>query len=169
MRIRATPLAVVLVLLLAGGVLVSVGVAPTFGTDADYEWTTVTVAEENGENLTSVRVRLADTYQKRYTGLSDTETLPSGEGMLFVHEKEGTHTYVMRKMDFPLDILFIDANGTITTVHHAPLPSETPSEDLVRYRGHAKYVLEVPAGFANETCIEVGDRVLIPQDVESDS
>ncbi|MFB6155378.1 MAG: DUF192 domain-containing protein [Haloferacaceae archaeon] len=169
MRSRVPLVAAVSALALAGVLLVAVGVGypPTagLGSDGDYQWTSVTVADENGTALATVRVRVADTYQKRYTGLSDTESLGRREGMLFVHPNEATHTYVMRRMDFPLDMLFVDANGTVTTIHHAPVPEDTPSEDLVRYRGRAKYVLEVPAGFANETGVEVGDCVSIPDDV----
>ncbi|MFC4358313.1 DUF192 domain-containing protein [Halobium salinum] len=137
--------------------------ATTTATDGPtYDRETVSV-ENGSRTLATIEVRIADTYEKRYTGLSDTESLDSGEGMLFVHDEEGRHAYVMRKMDFPLDILFVDANGTITTIHHAPVPPEgTSGNELERYRGTGKYVLEVPMGYANETGIEVGDRLVIP-------
>jgi uncharacterized membrane protein (UPF0127 family) len=130
-------------------------------TGDDYERTTVTLSDENGTKLATVDVRVADTFPKRYTGLSDTESLRYGEGMLFIHEKEGHYEYVMREMDFPLDIIFVDANGTVTSVHHAPVPSETPGDDLRRYGGYGKYVLEVPMGYANATGISEGDTVVI--------
>lgn len=127
----------------------------------DYNRTTVSIVSE-GEVLTEVDVRVADTYEKRHTGLSDTESLGPDEGMLFVHDSEGEHAYVMREMDFPLDIVFIDADGTITRIHHAELPPEgTSGDDLTRYRGTGKYVLEVPYGYTNETGVDVGDRVRI--------
>ncbi|WP_423751098.1 DUF192 domain-containing protein [Salinirarus marinus] len=124
-----------------------------------YERTTVTFVDENGTELAAVQVRVADTLAKRYTGLSDTESLDDGEGMLFVHDSEGTHAYVMRKMDFPLDIVFVDASGTVTAVHHAPLPAGDGG--LKRYRGRGKYVVEVPMGYTNETGIDVGDRMVV--------
>ena len=124
-----------------------------------YDRTTVTFVDENGTELATVRVRIADTLMKRYTGLSNTESLDSGEGMLFVHDSEGEHAYVMRDMDFPLDVIFVDASGTVTTVHHAPLPSGDGA--LKRYRGRGKYVVEVPMGYTNETGIEVGDRMVV--------
>jgi uncharacterized membrane protein (UPF0127 family) len=135
------------------------GVFPT----GAYERTTVTVVDdEGGETLATVHVRVADTFQKRYTGLSDTGSLGPHEGMLFVHEEEGRHAYVMRKMDFPIDIVFVDANGTITAIHHAELPPEgTAGDELTRYRGTGKYVLELPYGYTNRTCIDVGDRIRI--------
>jgi len=168
MRSRTAVVAVAAVLLVvAGGAFaLDSGSLPVPGTggDGEYEWATVEITDESGATLATVRVRIADTRMKRYTGLSETSSLAVDEGMLFVHPSEGEHTYVMRRMDFPLDIVFVDANGTITTVHHAPVPEETPSEDLVRYSGRGKYVLEVPMGFTDEHGVEVGDRVVVPDD-----
>ncbi|MFC6826630.1 DUF192 domain-containing protein [Halopelagius fulvigenes] len=129
----------------------------------EYERTTVTVLDEaDNETLATVDVRIADTHQKRYTGLSETESLGEDEGMLFVHQNEGEHAYVMREMSFPLDIVFVDANGTITQIHHAELPPEgTSGEELTKYRGTGKYVLEVPYGYTNRSCIDEGDRIRI--------
>lgn len=150
-----------LAILAAGGLLVAqLGLIPA-PSDSAYERTTVAAIDENGTRLATIEVRVADTWRKRYTGLSDTESLDFGEGMLFVHESAGTHTYVMREMDFPLDIVFIAPNGTITTIHHAPVPEETPGDSLRGYSGTGKYVLEVPRGYTNATGIDAGDRVRI--------
>ncbi|MEZ3142296.1 DUF192 domain-containing protein [Halobaculum sp. MBLA0143] len=131
-------------------------------TPSSYDDATVTVTDEDGSRLATVDVRVADTFQKRYTGLSDTASLADGEGMLFVHDRPGTHAYVMRDMAFPLDILFVDENGTVTTVHHAELPSsDTADSDLRRYRGYGVYVLEVPHGYTNRTGIDAGDTVTV--------
>jgi uncharacterized membrane protein (UPF0127 family) len=127
--------------------------------------TTVTVLDEDGRTLGAVEVRVADTYRERYTGLSDAESLGPDEGMLFVHDEEGEYAYVMRRMDFPLDIVFIDADGRITTIHHAPVPEEIENGNG-RFPGHGKYVLEVPRGYTNATGVDVGDRVTIPAGVD---
>ena len=126
--------------------------------------TTIAAREqEAGELLGTVEVRIAQTFDQRYVGLSETASLGPDEGMLFVHDQEGQHTYVMRNMSFPLDIIFIDANGTITTIHHAPLPPEGTSESsLTGYEGRGKFVLEVNRGWTNRTGVEVGDQVELP-------
>jgi uncharacterized membrane protein (UPF0127 family) len=152
--------ALALVFALVGGGLLAVD-AGVFS-PGSYDDATVTVTDENGTRLATVDVRVADTFQKRYTGLSDTASLADGEGMLFVHDRAGRHAYVMRDMAFPLDILFVGPNGTVTTVHHAELPPpNTPDEELERYRGDGRYVLEVPYGYTNRTGITVGDTVEI--------
>ncbi|MFB6220824.1 MAG: DUF192 domain-containing protein [Halolamina sp.] len=126
------------------------------------ERTTVTFVDENDTTLATAEVAVSDTFPERYTGLSDTESLGPNEGMLFVHPSEGNYTYVMRDMAFPIDIVFVAANGTITTVHHAELPED--GEDLQGYSGRGKYVVELPYEFTAEHGIEVGDRVLIPDE-----
>ncbi|WP_058994163.1 DUF192 domain-containing protein [Haloarcula sp. CBA1127] len=124
---------------------------------------TEVVACSDSRQLATVTVNISNTGRQRYVGLSNTESLGPNEGMLFVHDEAGQHTYVMRNMSFPLDIIFIDANGTITTIHHAPLPPEGTSESgLTGYEGRGKYVLEVNRGWANRTGVAVGDRVDLP-------
>ena len=118
---------------------------------------TVTVLDGNGTVLGTVEVRIADDYLERYTGLSDTDSLGPDEGMLFVHDSEGDYAYVMRDMAFPIDIVFIGADRRITAIHHA----EVESRPLTRYRGRAKWVLEVPYRWTTDHGVVVGDRVRI--------
>lgn len=129
-----------------------------------YERVTVTAADANGTRLATVEVRVADTRAKRYLGLSATEDLPMDEGMLFVHDRVKTHTYVMRGMSFPLDIVFVGPDERVTAVHHAPVPDGDPERS---YSGRAKWVLEVPRGWANRTGLDVGDRVAVPPTARS--
>lgn len=135
---------------------------PNATTPASEYNTTVTLRDGNGSTLASVAVRIANTSQERYTGLSETESLADGEGMLFVYDREGRHTYVMRNMSFPLDIVFVAANGTITRVHHAETEPGERGDELTGYTGRGQYVLEVPRGYTNQTGVGVGDTVAVP-------
>ena len=126
------------------------------------EQTTVTFVDgENGSTLATVDVNVSDSWDERYTGLSDHDSLGADEGMLFVHPKEGEHGYVMRDMAFPIDMVFVAENGTITTIHHATVPPE--GENSPTYEGYGKYVVEIPYEYTTEHGIEVGDRVEIPE------
>ncbi|MCU4802634.1 DUF192 domain-containing protein [Halobacteria archaeon HArc-gm2] len=117
----------------------------------------------NGTRLGSVRAAVAANGSERFTGLSETESLGDDEGMLFVYDDVGTRTFVMRDMDFPLDIVFADANGAVTAIHHAPVPPEGTNEsELTGYEGTGQYVLEVNRGWTNETSLDVGDRICFP-------
>jgi len=129
--------------------------------DGDYEWTMITAVDgETDAELATVEVRIADSWEQRYTGLSDTESLDDNEGMLFIHDEEGTPGYVMREMAFPIDMVFIDADGEITTIHHAEV------DDDETFRGTAQYVLEVPYHYTTDNDIAVGDRVEIPKEYQ---
>ncbi|WP_246986395.1 DUF192 domain-containing protein [Halorientalis marina] len=161
-------LTAILVLLLAVAGIVYLRTGPCVGTPSDYDRTNVTLEDRNGSALATVAVRVADTNTKRCVGLSNTESLADGEGMLFVHENADTHAYVMRDMAFPLDIVFVAGNGTVTEVHHAATEPGESGDDLTRYRGTGKYVLEVPRGYANATGLDVGDRVVVPSSVTED-
>ncbi|ELY72632.1 DUF192 domain-containing protein [Natrinema pallidum] len=120
-----------------------------------------TTADGGGNRIPKavVDVAVADSGVERYTGLSDHDSLEPGNGMLFVHDEEREQTYVMRGMDFDIDIVFIDADREITTIHHARAPGPDEDGEELRYTGRGKWVLEVPRGYANETGIEVGDEV----------
>ena len=153
-------LAVVCLLVVAGCAGFPGGGTSTPGATTDaQDGTQVFVEDENGDSLGNVTVEVADTQSERYTGLSEHESLGPNEGMLFVYDSEGSHAYVMRSMSFPIDIVYIGANGRITSIHHAPV--EDDNEDLTRYRGVGKWVLEVPYNWTTERGVEVGDRVRI--------
>lgn len=162
--------AVVGALALAGCAGSPGGPAPTdataTATDPGTDYRTgarVELRDENGTVLGTVSVAIADTASERFTGLSDTARLNESEGMLFVYERpQRDLTYVMRDMDFPLDILFVAANGTITAIHHAPTEPNQSGDELTHYTGSGQYVLEVNRGYANRTGLSVGDTVAVP-------
>ncbi|RZH69276.1 DUF192 domain-containing protein [Natrinema altunense] len=153
---------------LVGMLLVQVGlVSAPWGPDEgevrvfDGEGDEKSTADGDGNRTPKavVDVAVADSGVERYTGLSDHDSLEPGNGMLFVHDEEREHTYVMRGMDFDIDIVFIDADREITTIHHARAPGPDEDGEELRYTGRGKWVLEVPRGYANATGIEVGDEV----------
>lgn len=132
-----------------------------FPWSGEHSEATVEIVSEDGETLAVVDAEVADTRSERITGLSEHDTLDSGEGMLFVHDGEAERTYVMRSMSFGIDIVFVDANGEITTIHSAPEPGPDEDGEDQRYSGTGKYVLEVPEGYMAEQGASVGDRIEI--------
>jgi len=128
----------------------------------EYETTTVSVHDDNGTKLATVDVKLADTPEKRQVGLRRTDSLDEDEGMLFVHPESDTHTYHMRGVSFPLDIVFVADNGTITEIHHA---SASLWSYFDRYRGDGRYVLEVNRNWTTNQNVNQGDVLHIPENV----
>lgn len=126
---------------------------------AGYETTEVRI-ESDGEILGTVTAAIADTPDKRYTGLSDTESLPEDRGMLFIMPEPDNYSFVMREMDFGIDIVYADSDGTITEIHHAPEPGPDEDGNQQRYPGYGQYVLEVGYRWTENRGIEVGDLLV---------
>ena len=122
-----------------------------------YETTAVRVTTPDGDELGSVTAAIADTEELQYVGLSATTELPPDRGMLFVFEEVDDHTFVMREMDFGIDIVYADADGTITEIHHAPEPAPDEDGNEQEYPGRGQYVLEVVYEWAIDHDVSEGD------------
>ena len=150
---------------LVGVTAIAAGVVPPPAafTDSpqDYERAAVVVRNNCSQVLGTVDVRIADTYEKKYTGLSDTQSLENGSGMLFTYDESSEHTYVMREMGFPLDIVFIGGDGRINAIESAPAPGPDEDGNDIRRTGRGQYVLEVPRGWMRARGIHVGHRIEI--------
>ncbi|MFD1598595.1 DUF192 domain-containing protein [Halobellus rarus] len=125
----------------------------------NYATTEIEVRTPDGDPLGSVTAAIADTRELRYLGLSDTESLPENRGMLFVYDTVDDRTFVMREMDFGIDIVYVDADGTITRIHHAPEPAPDEDGEAQRYPGRGQYVLEVGYHWTTDREITEGDRL----------
>ncbi|MDZ7746544.1 MAG: DUF192 domain-containing protein [Halobacteriales archaeon] len=127
-----------------------------------YARTSVTVYDsETSATLGSVRVAVAETGKEKWTGLSETDSLPENRGTPFPYGGEANRTYVMRGMDFGIDIIYIDSNGTITKIHHAPEPPEGEDGEQYEYPGYGQYVLEANYEWTTRHDVTVGDTVEI--------
>lgn len=107
-----------------------------------------------------IRAELAQSPQEHYQGLSNRETLDPNRGMLFVFKELGHKSFVMREMNFPLDIIFI-SNDTITDVFSDLAPEGSQPENIYQSSQPVNLVLEVRAGYCQTQGIKPGDRVKI--------
>jgi uncharacterized membrane protein (UPF0127 family) len=105
---------------------------------------------------TCIRVVVASTELERQKGLMFRHSLPEDEGMLFVFEEEKIHAFWMKNMQFPLDIIWIDAAKRIVDIYKNALPCQDTCEALTP-QVPARFVLEVNAGFVEENKIKAGD------------
>jgi uncharacterized membrane protein (UPF0127 family) len=122
-----------------------------------YEAATVRIFSPEGQLRGTVDARVADSERERCIGLSETTDLREDEGMWFVFDSTAERTFVMRGMDFALDIVYVAGNGTITTIHQAP----TEEPPLTAYEGRARWVLEVHRGWTTAHNVSVGDEVTV--------
>ncbi len=106
---------------------------------------------------TPVTVDIADTQEKRVLGLSGRESIAEDTGMLFAFDIIGAHTIWMKNMNFPIDILWIDASNHIVHIEQNISPDTYP--DTFSTPTPAAFVLELPADFTNIHAIQVGDSI----------
>ncbi|HWR20772.1 MAG TPA: DUF192 domain-containing protein [Verrucomicrobiae bacterium] len=107
----------------------------------------------------TIAVEVARTAQEQARGLGGRSSLPKGGGMLFPFDVAERRIFWMKGMLIPLDILWI-REGKIMAIDAnvaPPRSHETPA--IVSHV--ADLVLEVPAGFALEMGISVGQTVRV--------
>lgn len=109
-----------------------------------------------GKNL---NLLVADTMDLRFKGLSNYNTLGKHDGMLFIFSDLGQHEFVMRDMNFPLDIIWLNDKQVVDIAPNLPPEKGRTEAKLTLYpaRAPSSYVLEVPAGYAQNYGLKVGD------------
>jgi uncharacterized membrane protein (UPF0127 family) len=103
---------------------------------------------------------IASTDEQRVKGLSVKDSLAENEAMLFVFDYESDHTFWMKNMKFPIDIIWIDSDKSV--VHIEPNLQPCNSElfcPTYKPIGESLYVLETTGGFAERHDIVKGTMV----------
>jgi uncharacterized membrane protein (UPF0127 family) len=99
---------------------------------------------------TTLTVEVATTPAEQAGGLSGRTGLAPGTGMLFVFPTAGAYQFWMKDMQFAIDMLWLDSEGTVTYIAANATPesyTQTPPQTFGT-QTPSQYVLEVPAGWA---------------------
>ncbi|MBI4197815.1 MAG: DUF192 domain-containing protein [Chloroflexi bacterium] len=109
----------------------------------------------------SFRLEVADTDEARRQGLSGRASLAQDAAMLFVFPQEAYWSFWMKEVAFPLDLVYINGDGFIVSVHTMDPQLGVPESQLKRYASPqpAKYALEINGGLATALGLEPGVRV----------
>lgn len=102
-----------------------------------------------------VKIEIADNPIETYRGLSFRESLPEGNAMLFIFSDYEKRSFVMRNMNFPIDIIFIKDNVVKEIKADCP-PEGSDYKIIYESADEVNMVLEVPAGYAERNNIEPG-------------
>ena len=104
-------------------------------------------------------VDVAATDPERQKGLMFVrEPLGDQRGMLFVMDGEEDHGFWMKNTYIPLDMLFLDASGTVAGMVENAEPHTTQSR---RAGVPSRFVLEVDAGWARRHGVRAGTRTTV--------
>jgi len=107
----------------------------------------------------TIAVEVARTAQEQARGLGGRSSLPRGGGMLFLFDAVERRTFWMKGMLIPLDILWIREGKVVAIDANVAPPRSREAPAIVSQV--ADTVLEVPAGFAREMGISVGQTVRV--------
>lgn len=111
-------------------------------------------------------VQIAETDAQRVRGLMFQNELPDDQGMIFVFSQEQVVPIWMLNMQFPLDIIWFDADGNVIHIAKNVPPCKSALETVTCTVQNAdgkkaKYVLEVTGGFTDKFHITENSKMQI--------
>jgi uncharacterized membrane protein (UPF0127 family) len=89
-------------------------------------------------------------------GLSGSDPLLSGQGMLFVFPEDGRYGIWMKDMNYPIDVLWLSGDRTVVHIREGFLPASYP--EVEHPASSVRYVLELPAGSVRASGIKIGSQ-----------
>ena len=113
-------------------------------------------------NNQTFKIETATTSAELQKGLSGRESLPKDQGLLFIFDHKDFHTFWMKNMKFPIDILFINGDEIVSIEKNAQ-PMKSADEELPLFKPSevADKVLEINSGLADKYEIKTGDKIEI--------
>jgi hypothetical protein len=114
---------------------------------------------ETGAAQREFQVEIADQPNERARGLMFRRQMADTEGMLFDFGDDEPASFWMRNTYISLDMLFIEADGTIESIAERTTPL---SDKSVPSKGPVRFVLEIKGGLSDKLGIAPGDKVSGP-------
>ena len=106
--------------------------------------------------MAQIDIEIADDPDKIETGLMYRRSLPENAGVLFIYKQPQPLSFWMKNTYIPLDVIFIDKDMKIITIHKNVKPL---SEDSIESYVESMYAIEVNAGFCDKYRIQIGDYI----------
>jgi len=116
----------------------------------------VFLEKETQEEIKKIDIEIAESSLERQQGLMYRNSMPDSVGMLFIFETSELRSFWMKDCYISLDILYVDENKEIVTIHRSTKPQS--EESILSYK-NAQYVVEVVAGFCDKFGIKEGDFI----------
>ncbi len=106
--------------------------------------------------ITKIDIEIAETDYETETGLMYRSGMGEDQGMLFVFDYVGMHSFYMKNTEFALDIIFIDDQFRIASFKDNAQPLD---ERGISSQVPIQYVLEVNSGLREKWGVVVGDSI----------
>lgn len=110
-----------------------------------------------------ITIEIARSPGERSRGLMERNSLAAKSGMLFVYREQrpATYGFWMYKTLIPLDIAYLDRDGTIVAIRQMPPCPPHKGTDCPAYPAGAPFylALEMNQGYFESRGLEAGDRL----------
>ena len=128
---------------------------PRFADDVTFPKDTAFIQTKDS-NLQRFDIEIATTPQQHAKGLMFRTEMAEDAGMLFFFPQVSELSFWMKNTVIPLDMIFIDGDGTINHIHKNAKP-----HDLTKIGSDkpSRAVLELNGGATDKFDIQVGDSV----------
>ena len=116
----------------------------------------LTFTDSLGNDIINIDIEISDNEYERQLGLMNRKSMEETQGMLFIFNNEQPQSFWMRNTLISLDMLFINKNKEIVTIHkntEVLSPRSYPSTEP------SMYVVEVIGGFTDKYEIATGDKI----------
>jgi uncharacterized membrane protein (UPF0127 family) len=144
--------------ILAIGLLLSGQSSPQLDLETEFD-KGVLIISANENACYVFDVYLATTRGQQMQGLMFVRDLPEMTGMLFAYSEARTLSMWMKNTYISLDILFIRADGTVSSIARN---TEPHSLATISAKEQLNFVLELNAGLTDKLGIEAGSIVHFP-------
>ncbi|MDO5663815.1 MAG: DUF192 domain-containing protein [Bacteroidia bacterium] len=115
------------------------------------------LSAKNNDTISTIDIEIADNNQRRARGLMYRKSLPADAGMLFIFDTEEIQGFWMKNTYIPLDMIFVNADNQIITIHTNTTPMREWNYTSTK---PALYVVEVNAGYCVQNNITEGDKIV---------
>ena len=117
----------------------------------------LTFQTSEGNYISRIDIEFADNAVKRSDGLMLRTEMGENQGMLFIFPSEEMQSFWMKNTIISLDMLFINSDLEIVTIHKNTEPFATTSYPSTK---PSQYVLETLAGYTDKYKVNVGNKVI---------
>jgi len=127
-----------------------------------FHWPQATVSLKNE----TLHVLIADSIYRQQKGLSGRTSISPYDGMVFPFSLLGKHAFVMRNMNFPIDIIWLKKGEVVDYAPNVQIEPDHNESTYIRYtpRTDDDMVLELPAGWAQAHDLRIGDKMTLVED-----
>ena len=110
-------------------------------------------------NRKCFEVEVVESLTDKAKGLMERDSLDENSGMLFIYDQEKIISIWMKKMKFPIDIIWLNKNREVVFLVENAQPCFTDSCESFKSDEKAQYVLELNSGQIQENSVQLGNQV----------